>query len=84
MNMRMTKRAIGRQMILESTPDYEIIEAYPEDKYLPSYLVWARHRQVVFHILFAADVRDGNVRVVTAYQPDPECWSDDLKTRRQS
>ena len=42
--------------ILASTGTYEIIESYPEDKYLPSYLVYSRHGDLMFHVLFAADV----------------------------
>jgi hypothetical protein len=83
-NMRLKGRFISRQEILESVADLEIIEEYPEDKYLPSYLVYAQHRRLVFHILFAVDVAGDNVRVVTAYHPNPEEWEADLKTRRQS
>lgn len=83
-NMRLKDRFLPREMILESADYYEIIEAYPEDKYLPSYLVYARHHDVVFHILFAADVEERNVRVITSYYPDPVLWDPALKTRRKS
>ncbi len=83
-NMRMKDRSISREIILASESAYEIIESYPDDKYLPSYLVFARSQGSVFHVLFAVDVTDDNVRVVTAYAPDPGQWSSDLKTRRRS
>jgi hypothetical protein len=70
-------------MVLECAGSYEIIEANPEDKYLPSYLVYARHGSTVFHVLFAADVENGNIRVVTAYRPSPDQWNEDLKRRRK-
>ena len=54
-NMRLKERFIPREMILESPDEYEIIEAYTKDRYLPSYLVYARHQGVPFHILFAAE-----------------------------
>lgn len=82
-NMRLKDRAMSREAILESILDYEIIEAYTEDKYLPSYLVCSRHQNVVFHVLFAADVEGDNVRIITAYHPDPAHWDADLKTRRK-
>jgi len=82
--MRLKDRFLRREMILESADYYEIIEAYPEDKYLPSYLVYTRHHDVAFHILFAADVEERNVRVVTSYYPDPARWDAALKTRRKS
>jgi len=74
---------ISRNMVLESVDSFELIESYPEDKYLPSYLIYAVHRKTqVIHILFAVDVVEDNVRVVTVYHPDTGQWRKDLKTRR--
>jgi len=70
-------------MILESLLEYQIIEAYPEDKYLPSYLIASEHRNVIFHVLIAVDIEGDNVRIVTAYRPDSAHWGTDLKTRRK-
>lgn len=80
-NMRLAGRSISRNEVLDAVGTYSIIESYPEDKYLPSYLVMAT-RATVFHVLFAADVTGDNVRVVTAYHPSPDEWEPDLKTRR--
>ena len=63
---------------------YDLVEAYPDDKYLPSYLILARHGADAFHVLFATDVEGDNVRVVTSYRPDPREWRPDLKARRPS
>lgn len=82
-NMRMQGRFISRRMILESVDNYEIIESYPEDKYLLSYLVHSNHEGTVFHVLFAVDAENENVRIVTAYRPDPEKWIMDLRRRRK-
>ena len=81
-NMRLRARFIPRQAILESVRCFEVIESCPEDKYLPSYLVWAQYEGEVFHVLFAADVAGDNVRVVTVYRPRPGEWEGDLKVRR--
>jgi hypothetical protein len=82
-NMRMKKRSISRQQVLDAVATYEIIESYPEDKYLPSYLIYAKYQKAVFHILFAVDVGERNVRVITAYYPNTTYWEDDLETRRK-
>ena len=82
-NMRLQGRFISRQHILDAVDTYEVIESYPEDKYLPSYLVYATIGDEVFHILFAVDVPTEQVRVITAYHPDPEAWQVDQKTRRR-
>ncbi|HXV60469.1 MAG TPA: DUF4258 domain-containing protein [Vicinamibacteria bacterium] len=77
-NMRLAGRYLARNEILDAVESYEIVESYPEDKYLPSYLVLGASS---FHVLFAVDVEGDNVRVVTAYRPDPDEWEPDLKTR---
>lgn len=38
-NMPLKGRFIPRHALQTSSPGYEIIQAYPDDKYLPSYLV---------------------------------------------
>ena len=81
-NMRLGQRFIARETIIASAGSYEIVEAYPEDKYFPSYLLLGRVGEEVFHALFGADVDGRNVRVVTAYYPSLEEWVADLKTRR--
>jgi hypothetical protein len=81
--MRLAGRFIPRETILAALATYELVESYPEDKYLPSYLILARHTGEAFHVLFAVDVQGDNVRVVTAYRPEPGEWQPDLKTRRR-
>jgi hypothetical protein len=78
-NMRLASRYVTREDILSTVDSYEILEAYPKDKYLPSYLVLAGSR---FHVLFATDLEADNVRVITTYIPDPDEWALDLKKRR--
>lgn len=81
-NMRMKDRFISREFIIDSADNYEIIEQYPKDKYLPSYLIYSEYQSCTFHILFAADVKGDNVRLITAYYPNPDEWKENFKTRR--
>ncbi len=81
-NMRLEGRFVAREAIIGSVNTFEIVEAYPKDKYLPSYLLLAQPAGDAIHVLFAADVPGDNVRVITAYRPSPDEWNDDLKTRR--
>jgi hypothetical protein len=81
-NMRLRGRFLNRQAILQSNERYEIIEEYPKDKYLPSYLVSSEYQGDIIHILFAVDLAGENVRIVTAYRPNPEEWDEEFKTRR--
>jgi len=59
-----------------------MVEFYPDDRYLPSYLLLGRVAGDSVHVLFAADVLGDNVRVITVYRPSPEEWEADLKTRK--
>ncbi len=83
-NLRLEKRFIPRDFVMESVNEYEIIESYPDDKYLPSYLVLTNGGGEQIHILFATDVENANLRVVTAYRPDPNEWSEDMKRRKEN
>ena len=79
--MRLQGRHITRRVILDAVDTYELVESYPRDKYLPSYLLLAHDGSEALHVLFAADVEEENVRVVTAYRPGSDEWADDGKTR---
>ncbi len=81
-NMRLAGRFIPRESILGAVETLELVEAYPDDKYLPSYLVLGGVGADVLHVLVAIDVKGDNVRIVTAYRPDPGEWQGDLRSRR--
>ena len=82
-NMRLKGRSISRKTILSSANSYEIIEQYPEDKYLPSCLVYAEYENQIIHIQIAMDLENESVTIVTAYKPSLDKWEKDLKTRRR-
>ena len=60
-----------------------IIEAYPDDPRGPSCLIlgFSRFRKPL-HIVFG-NLEEEELLIVTAYEPDPEEWEKDWKTRRQ-
>ena len=82
--MRLKGRTISREVLLRAVDTYEILESYPDDKYLPSYLIFCRSREGVVHIQIAADVPGDNVRIVTVYRPSSHEWEADLKARRKN
>ena len=83
-NMRLKGRFIAREAILSSVDSYEIIEEYPKDKYLPSYLIYARYQNQIVHIQIAVNTKNDRVIIITAYEPTIDQWEEDFKTRRQS
>ncbi len=81
--MRLKRRFASREVILASVNAYEIIEEYPEDKYLPSYLIYAEYEGEIIHIQIATDIENDNIRIVTTYKPTLDKWESDFKTRRR-
>jgi len=81
-SMRLRTRGIPRAIILDAVASYELVEAYPDDKYLPSYLIYAEGKGGPYHVVFATDVEGDNGRIVTAYRPSELEWNPDLRTRR--
>jgi hypothetical protein len=61
-HLRLAGRFIPRESTLAAVASYELVEAYPDDKYLPSYLILARHDRDIFHVLFAADETSNGAR----------------------
>jgi hypothetical protein len=80
--MRTTGRFIPRDAILRAADAPVIVEVYPDDKYLPGYLVLGRYGGDTFHLVVAVDVLGGNIRIVTASRPGVVEWCGDMKTRR--
>ena len=70
-------------ILVEAVGSLELIESYPDDKYLPSYLVRGQWNEIVFHALLAADVASENVRVVTMYVPRAEEWDEGFRLRKE-
>jgi len=61
----------------------EIIEAYPQDRFLLCYLLLAGREGKAIHVVVAVDVPGDNVRIVTVYEPDPREWDRSFKIRRK-
>jgi hypothetical protein len=80
--MRLEQRSLGSEMVLKGADSLEILEAYPDDKYLPSFLLRGAFEGRVFHAPIATDVEARNVRVVTMCVPIPEEWDSGFRIRR--
>jgi hypothetical protein len=81
--MRLKQRALGSEILVKGVGSLEIIESYPEDKYLPSFLLRGKFEGGVFHVHIATDVEARNVRIVTMYIPAPGEWDSEFRTRRE-
>ena len=80
--MRLQQRGLNAETLRNAASSLEIVEAYPHDKYLPSFLLRGETRGAVFHAQVATDVEGDNIRVVTMYTPDTDEWDEGFRKRR--
>ena len=81
----MSLRLIGIKAkdIRHAVSNGEIIEQYPEDYPFPSCLILGKDAQGrVIHVCMSDE--GSSSRIITAYYPDPNKWSEDLKVRRKN
>ncbi|MDD5090550.1 MAG: DUF4258 domain-containing protein [Candidatus Wallbacteria bacterium] len=82
-NMRIRERDFVRSEILDALSCCQVIEEYPSDSPLPSYLVLCTgFLGKVFHSIVALDEINENIRIITVYRPAIEKWSADFRSRR--
>ncbi len=73
---------LKRDEILNSILEGVIIEEYPNDKPLPSCLIYGKFNNRNIHTCIAYNEASGNVRIITVYIPSLERWLPDFETRR--
>jgi hypothetical protein len=77
---RAAMRSIRSAEIEQAVTSGEVIEDYPDDKYGPSCLILGyTQSQRPLHIQVSYPP---NVKVITVYEPRPDEWEADLKTRK--
>lgn len=80
--MRLQQRGLTAGTLLAAVSTLEILEAYPDDKYLPSFLLRGESQSSVFHAHIATDREGANIRVVTMYKPSRDEWDGEARVRR--
>ena len=79
---RMRERKITSDEVIACIISGEFIEEYPNDRPLPSCLIYGIVDVKNIHTV----VGDGDtfITIITTYEPDPEEWESDFKTRKES
>jgi Domain of unknown function (DUF4258) len=79
---RMHERCISEAEVEHAIASGTVFESYPNDTPYPSALLLGHAGIKAIHVVYA-DVVNENLRIIiTVYEPDPEIWCNDLKTRR--
>ena len=79
----MHERCISEDEIEQAITGGIIIENYPADTPYPSVLLLGYAGTKAVHVVYADDVIDSMIIIITVYVPDTTIWCEDLKTRRK-
>ena len=80
---RFRQRGIRAVDVRQAVLNGEIIEQYPDDFPFPSCLILGRdHNGAVLHVCMSDE--GSASRIITAYRPNPDKWSDDFKHRKEA
>ena len=80
---QMFARGISIEEVHAVLARYETVTAYPEDTPYPSRLILGFARGRALHVLIGYNEVAKTGYVITAYDPDPDVWEKDLKTRKR-
>ena len=78
---RMFERDISQEDVELVFTGGKTIEVYDEDKPYPSFLMLHYIEERPLHVVFAKD-DEGNVIVITAYEPTHLKWQDNMRIRK--
>lgn len=79
---RMQEREITRADVLDGLSNGQAIENYPDDVPYPSALVLGFLRGRPVHVVVALDTSTPEAHIITVYEPSPDEFEPDWRTRR--
>lgn len=79
---RMQERGITREDVLAGLRGGEVIENYPDDVPYPSALVLGFVGGRPLHVVVALDIIAPEVHIITVYEPSPDEFEPDWRTRK--
>jgi len=79
---RLLERGLTRSMVFDTLMTGELIEDYSTDRSVPSGLILGWQASRPLHVVIALE-EDGTLAIITAYEPTPEHFESDFRTRRK-
>jgi hypothetical protein len=80
---RMFERGIGREAVASVSSGGEVIAEYPDDSAYPSQLGLGLAPGGPIHVVVGYDSERTRCIVITVYEPGPDRWASDFRTRRK-
>lgn len=78
---RMFERKITADEVRYALETGVVIEEYPDDTPYPSRLILGCYKGRIIHVVAANNISDGEIIVITVYEPDPSEWDLECKKR---
>lgn len=79
---RMLERELSRSVVLEVASNGEVIEDYSADRPTPTALMFGWDKERPIHVVLSLEP-DGEVAIITAYEPSLDIFESDYRTRRK-
>ena len=79
---RMLERGLSRSVVLEVASHGEVIEDYSADRPIPSALLLGWDKERPIHVVLSIEP-DGEIYIITAYEPSLDVFESDYRTRRK-
>jgi hypothetical protein len=79
---RMAERNISRADVEAIVETGEVIRAYPDDTPYPSRLMLGWRAQRPLHVVAADNDSTSETYIITVYEPDPDVWDEDFRSKR--
>ena len=79
---RMLERDLSRRTVLDSASNGEVIEDYSADRPTPTALILGWDKKRPIHVVLCVEP-DGEVAIITAYEPNLDIFESDYRTRRK-
>jgi len=79
---RMLERELSRSVVLDVASNGEVIEDYSTDRPTPTALLLGWDKKRPIHVVLSIEP-DGEVAIITAYEPSLEVFESDYRTRRK-
>ena len=80
---RMFQRRISQENVKRVLRFGELIEDYSDEMPQPGGLMLGMQGRRPLHVVMAENVRDSELVVITAYEPDRAQWNLDFKARKR-
>ena len=80
---RMFERRVSVENVRQVLQRGETIEDYSDEMPFPSRLISGKRGNRPLHVVVAENITEGEMLIITAYEPDPSQWKSNSRERKK-